>query len=145
MLTDVWRLATLPERPDSALTDVCRLVTSPCRVVKLPVMELILVESVFTLFCRLATAVLALVAAVAADCALLATLARDVDMPERPVLRVLPHVVKFLPTPATLLERAVMLVCRAVTPVPILVMLVCRAVTPVPIVVTLPVREVRPV
>jgi hypothetical protein len=85
--------------------------------------------------------------------------ARDVDMPVIAVLRVLPHVVKFLPTPATLLERAVILVCREVTPVPILVMLVCRAVTLVPrevklvcravtplaIVVTLPVKEVRPV
>lgn len=69
LLTLVWRVATFAEIPVSPLTDVCRLVTSPCRVVKLPVMELILVESVFTLFCRLATAVLALVAAVAAVCA----------------------------------------------------------------------------
>ena len=36
---------------------------------------------------------------------------RELEMPVIAVLRVLPHVVKFLPMPATLLERAVMLVC----------------------------------
>ena len=62
LLTDVWRLATLAEIPVSPLTEFCRLVTSPCRVVKLPVMEPILDCSVVMLFCRLATACAALVA-----------------------------------------------------------------------------------
>jgi len=110
LFTEVWR----PGIPE---TDDCSCVTSLCRVVKLPVMEVILDWSVFTLFCRLATAWLALVAAVAAACALLETPARDVDMPEIAVLRVLPHVVTFFPTAAMLLESPAVLVWTEVNPV----------------------------
>jgi hypothetical protein len=128
LFTDVCRDATLVailERPE---TDVIRPLTSFCRVVKLPVMEVILVCIVFTLFCRLATAELALVAAVDAAAALLATVVRVVEivprelvialrelvMPLSDVVTPLPQVVRFLPTEAMLVCRPVMLAARDV-------------------------------
>jgi hypothetical protein len=86
LLTDVCRAATLVAILESPDTDVIRPLTSLCRVVRLVVMEPMLACSVFTLFCRLATAELALVAAVAAALALSETVVREVDSPLTVVL-----------------------------------------------------------